>query len=442
MTEKQDPIVAILVKYALRQPLSDEELRRLGEWRSRSDVHEELPDLLQDPQWRDEHQREMASAPSGPMWENIRDHIQASRKQEAARVTRRAWRVRRWGVAAAGAWRVRRWGVAAAGLALLMGAGWWFGTRRSGVAVAVVQRALFMPAGGEGSDDVLLMLGDGRTLRPAKARVGEQIAVDGKWAITRDANGIVYTKLSGEPERGAGKDFLGDAQGKGSGTQSIYVGRGVTGGFQVRFPDGSKVLLDTHTRLAYAVSLRTGPEPVVEGQAFFAIAHNDAAHPLRIWTGKGESLTVLGTSFNVRSRPGEGSEMVELYSGKLRVDRKAESLLLEADRRVVLTEEQGLVAETMGPHEEIPAWARPPAKSPYFEFQATPLPVALQAVAGWYGKTVYNPGNIKGVPVTGKLPRNVSLEHTLRALQQVQGRNAVLRSRADTIYVSVWTPGS
>lgn len=414
MTEKQDPIVAILVKYALKQELSDEELRVLEEWRSRSDVHDGLPDLLQDAEWREAHQREMEEAPTAAMWENIRQHIRES-KEEREPVRSIAWR----------AWR---WPAAAVIVLGLLGGGLWFGMRKANDTAGTVVRAPFMPAAAEGGNDaVVLMLSDGRLVHPTAARVGERIAEDGGLSISRTANGIIYAKISDG----------GDAQM--SLTHSIHIGRGLIGSFQVRFPDGSKVSLDTNTRLAYAVPLRAGPEPVVEGQAFFAIAHNDPAHPLRIWTGKDESLTVLGTSFNVRSYPGEHRGTVELYTGKLRVNRKRDSLLLVADRSAVMTEERGLQLQTMGPHDGIPAWTRPPAKSPYFEFQNTPLAEALQEVASWYGMNVSNPGDVPGVPLTGKWPHGETLEHTLQALQQVQGRNAALRSRQDTIIVA---PGS
>jgi len=416
MTEKHDPIVAILVKYALKQELSDEEQRLLDAWRARSDVHDGLPDLLQDPQWRDEHQRELAEAPTAEMWDNIRQHIRRSKEAEAEPIGRVAWRAWRWPAAAA------------IGLVLL-GGGWWFGLRRANDAAGAVTRAPFMPLAAEGGDDaVTLMLGDGRLIHPATARIGERIVEAGGLSITRTINGIAYTKLS-EKDADAMKPVV----------HSIHTGRRLIGSFQVGFPDGSRVSLDTNSQLAYSLPLRTGPEPVVEGQAFFAIAHNDPAHPLTIWTGKGQSLTVLGTSFNVRSYPGEAQGAVELYTGKLRVNRKRDNLVLDAGRRAIMTGDGELELQAMGPHGYIPAWARPPAKSPYFEFRDTPLGGALEEVAGWYGLSVVNPGDVRGVPVTGKLPHGESPEEVLQALQQVQGGHAVLQIRGDTLYVA---PGS
>ncbi|HEY1216494.1 MAG TPA: FecR domain-containing protein, partial [Bryobacteraceae bacterium] len=294
------------------------------------------------------------------------------------------------------------WVAAAAVVIVLLGAGWWFMTRRAGVDAAV-SRAPFLPAAGD-SHPVTMILGDGRVMYPEAFRVGERIAGDGGMTITRTANGVAYSIDAG------------GARDENPVTHNIHIGRGRTGSFQIRFVDGSRVLLDTDTRFAYSVGLRTGPEPVVEGQAFFSIAHNDPSHPLKIWTGKGESVTVLGTSFNVRSYPGEVRGTVDLYSGRLRVDRME-------------------LRKMAGP-DDIPAWTRPPAKSPYFEFQNTPLPEALQEVAAWYGKDVFNPGDIQGVRVTGKLPRGETLEHTLGALQLVQGRHAVLKSSEDTILVA------
>lgn len=416
MTGKQDPIIPILVKYALKQELSDEEQRLLDEWRSRSDLHEDMPDQLRDPAWRDAHQREIEEAPSAEMWKNIQQYIRKSRETEAGSEPQ----AERFG-----------WGrmTAAAIVLVLIGGVWWYLRDRAGDA-APVRKALFAAAAGA-STNVEMTLANGRVIHPEAARPGELIGRDGQAEIFRTYTGIRYSAVG---ETGSEATTHSISIGRG-------IGRGLAGSFTIMFPDGSKVSLDTNTRFAYSVQLKSGPEPVVEGQAFFEIAHNDPAHPLRVWTGNGESMTVLGTAFNVRSYADEPEGKVELYSGKLRVNRKRDSILLEPNSMAVMGKGQGLALRKMGRHGEVPDWMHSPVKSPYFEFQNTPLPIALREVADWYGKSVIVTNGVDGVPITGKLPHSETLEHTLNALQQVQGRNALLRIRTDTIILSPGNPG-
>jgi hypothetical protein len=126
---------------------------------------------------------------------------------------------------------------------------------------------------------------------------------------------------------------------------------------------------------------------------------------------------------------------VELYTGALRVTRKSDSLLLKPSRMVLLKPEKELASLEMGTHGEIPGWMRPAVASPYFEFRNTPLSAALVEVASWYRKKVANPDSVKGIPVTGKLPRSKPLENTLQALEQVQEGKVSLVERGDTIFV-------
>jgi len=64
MTDDQNRIVEILVKYALHEPLTPEEDRLLAVWRGRSPGHDELPEQLRDPEWIEEHRRLLRQNPA------------------------------------------------------------------------------------------------------------------------------------------------------------------------------------------------------------------------------------------------------------------------------------------------------------------------------------------------------------------------------------------
>jgi transmembrane sensor len=421
MAEKHNRIILVLVKYALKQELSEDEHRLLDEWRSRSAKHEALPDQLRDPEWRKEQDREAAEAPSAEMWQNIRQHVREGKGEESpnkieSRTTERMIsRKKSIGPDAT------RWVAAASVVLMLAGMGWWYSAWKSaGGGELKLQQPLAATLPRASGHGVEMRLAGGKIIDASSVQPGAVLAREGGVVITRTSNGVGYA-----PE-GRMDDRV---------IHTISTDGSLRQPFEIDLPNGSKVWLDGRTRFAYTPGLREGAEPVVEGQAFFVIAPSVASRPLRVWTGKGEVLTVLGTSFNVRSFAAEPESKVELYTGALRVTRKTDSLLLKPSRMVLLKSEIALASLEMGVHGEIPDWMHPPAASPYFEFRNTPLSTALAEVAGWYRKTIANPDSVKGIPVTGKLPRSKPLGNTLQALEQVQEGKVFLVERGDTIHV-------
>jgi transmembrane sensor len=84
----------------------------------------------------------------------------------------------------------------------------------------------------------------------------------------------------------------------------------------VPLPDGTRVELNTDTRLRSEITAEQRTVWLDRGEAYFDVAH-DAAHPFTIYAGK-RKVTVLGTKFSVR-RTGEQVQ-VTVVDGKVRVD--------------------------------------------------------------------------------------------------------------------------
>lgn len=88
---------------------------------------------------------------------------------------------------------------------------------------------------------------------------------------------------------------------------------------QMLLPDGSRVWLNSGSRLEYPKTFAAGQPRIVqlEGEAFFQVA-TDANRPFRVQT-KSFTILVLGTSFNVRAYPGESSAVTSLVEGSVEV---------------------------------------------------------------------------------------------------------------------------
>lgn len=85
----------------------------------------------------------------------------------------------------------------------------------------------------------------------------------------------------------------------------------------VVLPDNSVVMLNENSHLAISKRFSASHREVtITGEAFFDIK-TDAAHPFVVNTGD-YSIRVLGTSFNVKSYPGEATE-TDLITGKVEI---------------------------------------------------------------------------------------------------------------------------
>ncbi len=104
----------------------------------------------------------------------------------------------------------------------------------------------------------------------------------------------------------------------------------------VTLSDGSTVWLNAGSRLTYSGNFGKGSREVrLEGEGYFNVAANNS-DPFRVITSKLE-ITALGTSFNVKSYPGENYIQTTLVSGKVKIQRSEYG---EAERGVFLEPNQ------------------------------------------------------------------------------------------------------
>jgi transmembrane sensor len=84
----------------------------------------------------------------------------------------------------------------------------------------------------------------------------------------------------------------------------------------IGLPDGSRVQLNTGSKVRAAVTARAREIWLDQGEAFFEVAHNEA-QPFVVHAGD-RTITVLGTKFSVRR---EGAQVtVAVLEGRVRVD--------------------------------------------------------------------------------------------------------------------------
>ena len=107
----------------------------------------------------------------------------------------------------------------------------------------------------------------------------------------------------------------------------------------ITLPDGTKVWINSDTRLTYEKSFgEQQREVTLEGEAFFEVVH-DKSRPFIVHT-KNIDVRVLGTVFNVRAYSNEADAQATLVSGSVEVLLKAKN-----NKKVILKPSEKLIVQ-------------------------------------------------------------------------------------------------
>lgn len=99
----------------------------------------------------------------------------------------------------------------------------------------------------------------------------------------------------------------------------------------IHLPDGSMVILNKHSMLEYGAA---GARAVVlRGEGYFDIVHRPG-QPFQVYTGK-IVTRVLGTAFNIKAYPTEGSIEVTVDHGKVQVLKGGTNVGLLSDEQQI-----------------------------------------------------------------------------------------------------------
>jgi len=115
----------------------------------------------------------------------------------------------------------------------------------------------------------------------------------------------------------------------------------------IKLPDGSKVWLNTDSKLSYMnFTVGNTREVRIEGEAYFDVAH-DSLRPFIIHTGK-INIKVLGTTFNVRNYPEDTELETSLIKGKIEVtlnSRPEDIIILNPRGKLIISKKDDRVVK-------------------------------------------------------------------------------------------------
>lgn len=244
---------------------------------------------------------------------------------------------------------------------------------------------------------VTLTLADGSTV--ALDSTGRTIAQKGALVVSNGNGTVTYTDNEPQQTDNDNEPVI----------NTLVTPRGKL--FKIVLPDGSKVWLNASTSLRYPTRFGNDQRKVeLNGEAYFEVA-GDPAHPFIVETGA-KTITVLGTSFNVKAYTDESYTKTTLLEGSIMLDPHGDGKprLMKPGEQATL--ENGRLSIRRTDSREAVAWT-----NDLFYFSNTNLREVAHQLQRWYNIEV----DFESLPdenLYGELPRSTPLPQLLKAIER------------------------
>ena len=201
----------------------------------------------------------------------------------------------------------------------------------------------------------------------------------------------------------------------------VTVPRG--GEFYVKLEDGTKVWLNSESKLKYPTSFVPGKTRTIEllyGEAYFDVspssAHEGAS--FKVLKDKQE-ITVLGTQFNLKAYEDEDTIYTTLVEGKVNVQVDAQQITLSPkEQAVVHFDSSKIQVNDVDVYSAI-AW-----KKGIFSFKNMPLEEIMKVLARWYDiEVIFKNPSVSNSSFDGVLRKNQHIEAILESIKITNGIN-------------------
>lgn len=392
-----DEIIGLLLK-GLAEACDEKEREQLEDWLSASPDHERIFVELQDKQ----HVRLLGEDQQAYQAAKAYERITAELKPVRAIV---------W----------ESWMPYVAALMILsLAVGWWMlevapsSSRRE----TLIQEDI-LPGGNRAT----LTLADGRVIKLSESH--SEIIINEGDIVYQDGSFVL-----GEKDM---KDELTDMA---AGNNNSYVLTTPKGGvYQFILPDGSKVWLNSDSKLSLPTNLGSSSqrEVFLDGEAYFEIA-KDAARPFKVKSDSQE-VRVLGTSFNIHAYKGDGSIKTSLLEGSVQVYQLTSSeytnqykdlVILTPHQQSIVGGSERIKVQEIDP-KAVVAW-----KNGYFDFTDLDIRQVMAQLARWYDLDIIYEGQVPDIEFFGTINKDKRLS-TVLALLETNELNYTLSGKKLTI---------
>ncbi|WP_353196664.1 FecR domain-containing protein [Parapedobacter defluvii] len=249
-----------------------------------------------------------------------------------------------------------------------------------------------------GSDKATLTLPDGRVISLDELTVGTFGQESGNQLIKDEEGSLVYER---SPD--SGKLF----------TENNYHTLNIPKGGQYRLtlPDGTRAWLNSASSLTYAVNHFEQERTVtLAGEAYFEVK-SDARKPFRVITDK-QTVTVLGTKFNINSYPDELGTKTTLVEGSVDITaNKASRSIRLSPGQESFVDGSGLPTVRQVETGQAIAWI-----NGLFRFDGNTIDEVMRQLARWYDVEVVFDGMPPTDKLYGEVNRNTTADTPLELL--------------------------
>lgn len=186
------------------------------------------------------------------------------------------------------------------------------------------------------------------------------------------------------------------------------------GQYRLTLSDGTKVWLNAASSISYPIRF-TGDERKVEisGEAYFEVTQNEA-QPFVVQS-KEQTLTVLGTAFNINAYDNEPAILTTLVSGSIALSNAVSGEIATLRPEQLAHWDGSRYAISDVDVSQYTAW-----KNGEFKFRATPLPEVIRQLERWYGISVEDT-DIPATKIHASIKRDKKLSSVLYAIEEVSG---------------------
>ena len=261
---------------------------------------------------------------------------------------------------------------------------------------------------------------------PFLAETGELVSPGMPQAVLTISGGDTIVL---QPNRAVDIQLAGQVRVVGSGESIVYeldegesprveryntLATPVGGEYQVELSDGSKVWLNSLTKLRYPEVFKEDCREVyLTGEAYFEVKH-DAERPFVVVVD-GMKVAVYGTRFNVNTYHA-GVVQTVLVDGKVgvQVDATGKEIVLHPNEMATYSEEsQQVNVKAIVPY-VYTAW-----KDGKFVFDEEPVEEIMKRLSRWYGiKVVYKNEQVKEQLFTGIITRYAEVKDVLHLIEE------------------------
>ena len=204
---------------------------------------------------------------------------------------------------------------------------------------------------------------------------------------------------------------------------TLIVPRG--GEFSLELDDGTRVWLNTESKLRYPVAF-TGDERRVEmdGEVYFEVAKN-REKPFVV-TVNGVDIRVLGTSFNVSAY--QEDVVTTLVTGKVQLKKGDEQVVLSPNQQAIWSDDKFKVKQVDARNYVL--W-----KEGIFYFEDVDLEMILDDMARWYNVNIFyvNP-TLKKMKFSVEIKRYEDINEILRRIEQTKRVKFEIKDRTINVY--------